>query len=970
MIAEAKLELLENELRKVVEGDVTFDRFSLGIYATDASIYQITPVALVLPKNEQDVKSAIAIASKYKINIVPRGGGTSLGGQATGPALVIDFSKYMNTLLEVNEKERWARVQPGIVLDELNDRLTQYGLHFAPDPATSSRATVGGMIGNNSSGTKSIVYGITREHVLETKTLLSDGTILNFKEISIDTFEKELEETAGREYQLITDFRKIIEENHDSIVHRFPKIMRRVQGYNLDSFVDTENWNMASLITGSEGTLGVILESKIHLEPLPVCKILVTVHFADLMEGIRTVAPILKHMPSAVEIMDEDVVIRARKNLSIAPLTSWIKGEPKAILVVEFFGDSEEEVKAKAQGLITDLKNQRLGYYWPVLHKSAEMGNVWSVRKNGLGLMLGIKGDRKPIPFIEDSSIPIDRLPEYIDLVLKFCRKREVPVAMYAHASVGLIHVRPVLNLKDQRDIENMKDIAAYAFSLVRKYGGSVSGEHGDGRVRSPFLEGYFGPELYNAFREVKQLFDPAGILNPGVIVDPEPMDKNLRYGADYQTPEIPTHYKYREDGSFAAAVEMCTGVGACRQNLTGLMCPSYRATRDEEHSTRGRANALRLAMTGQMGADGMNSGELYDIMDLCLSCKGCKSECPSNVDLAKLKGEFLQQYRDTHGTKLRDRFVSRSASLAGKIAGWKAPLVNLVQKTMLFRKTFQWISGVDSRRILPSYAKTTFHRWFANRPGTNGHFEKKVVLFDDTYMNFHETNIGISAVELLESCGYEVILAKAGCCQRPRISHGFLEKAKREGETTLLNLQNYIKQGLKVVVCEPGCASALTDDLPDLIEDEQLGESIKENVMMIDVFLAREIEAGNCEPLFTSTHKKLVIHGHCHQKSLYGTTAMKSILDNVEDLVVDELDAGCCGMAGSFGYEKEHYELSLKVGEDRLFPAVRNKDNETGLVACGFSCRHQIAHGTGVEAKHWVEVLRGSGGQKNVIQT
>jgi FAD/FMN-containing dehydrogenase/Fe-S oxidoreductase len=950
----------EQELRAGVKGEISFDAYTLGIYATDASIFQIMPVALVLPMDEDDVISSVKAARKFNVSIVPRGGGTSLGGQAAGPSLIIDFTKYMNRVLEVNVSERWIRVQPGMVLDDLNAFLKQYNLHFAPDPATSSRATIGGMIGNNSSGTKSIIYGITRDHVLETKTLLSDGNILNFKELSIDEYLKGPSGTNGRENQLIKDFRKIIEENQEEIRKAYPKIMRRVQGYNLDSFVDTDKWNLSSLITGSEGTLGVVLDAKLKLEPLPTHKILCTVHFNDLLECISTVEPILLHKPSAVEIMDEDVVIRARKNLSIAPLTEWIEGNPKGILVVEFFGHSGEEVREKAEGLVTDLKDQKRGYAWPILSAPAAQAKVWAVRKNGLGLMLGIKGDRKPIPFIEDSSIPIKHLPEYIDLVLKFCKERDVPVAMYAHASVGLIHVRPVLNLKEQKDIDNMKAIARYSFDLVRKYGGSVSGEHGDGRIRSHFLEEYFGPKVYGAFKEVKSLFDPDGIMNPGIIVNADPMDKNLRYGVDYKTPDFPTAYRFREDGSFAAAVEMCTGVGDCRQNLVGLMCPSYRATRDEEHSTRGRANALRLAMTGQMGEAWLNNPRLFEIMDLCLSCKGCKSECPSNVDVAKLKGEYLQKYREKNGTTRRAKFIARSAILASRMSGWKAPVVNAIQKTLLFRKTMQWWAGIDSRRILPAYARKPFHSWFDSRPGPNGQPREKVVLFDDTYMNYHETSVGISAVELLESCGYEVVLARAGCCQRPRISHGFLKEARDEGEKTLRNLRKFIDEGLPIVVCEPGCASALTDDLPDLIDDTELGDSMKQHVQMIDVFIENEINEGNIRTEFTSAFKKLLVHGHCHQKSLYGTTAMERVLGRIPDLEVEVLDSGCCGMAGSFGYEKEHYDLSMKVGEDRLLPAIREKEETTGVVACGFSCRHQIAHGAGVEAMHWAEVIRG----------
>ena len=979
---ESKRIQFELELRTGIKGDVLFDKYSLGVYATDASIYQIMPVAVVLPVDDGEVVHTVKTARKYNISIIPRGGGTSLGGQAAGASLIIDFSKYMNRVLEFNLRERWIKVQPGIVLDELNNFLKQYKLHFAPDPATSNRATIGGMIGNNSSGSKSIVYGITRDHVLETKTLLSDGSVLNFKKSPINEQLQELEKTKEGEYRLISGLKSIIDKNQSEIIRNFPKIMRRVQGYNLDSFVNTDNWNLSDLLTGSEGTLGIVLNAKLNLEELPAQKILCTVHFNDFPDCIRSVAHILDHKPSAVEILDEELIQRAKGSPTIAPLTDWMKGDPKGILIVEFFGKSIEEVKGKAISLASDLKKKEIGFAWPVIPDPEQQEKVWSVRKNGLGIMMRTKGDAKPIGFIEDAAVPLEHLPDYIDNILKFCKEKDVQIIMYAHASVGLIHVRPVLDLKIQEDIDNMKAIARRSFELVKQYGGSISGEHGDGRTRSPFLEEYFGQKIYAAFREVKQLFDPAGIMNPGVIVDAGPMDGNLRLGTDYHTPDISTVYNYREAGSFTAAVEMCTGVGACRQNLSGLMCPSYRATRDEEHSTRGRANALRLAMTGQLGEEGMNDPRLFEIMDLCLSCKGCKSDCPSNVDLAKLKSEFLQKYREKHGASLRDRFVSGSTMMAKLMAGWKAPLINRILKTMLFRKTLEWMVGVDSRRVLPAYARRSFHTWFDNNAringnqavlsgqqanteeqasGTTGSIANKVVLFDDTYMNYHETSVGISAVELLESCGYQVILAKAGCCQRPGISHGFLKKARTEGERTLRNLKKYIDEGLKIVVCEPGCASALTDDLPDLIDDEDLGTSIKANVMMIDVFLEKEMNAGKINAEFTSKFRKLMIHGHCHQKSLYGTTAMERVLKSIPGLEVEVLDSGCCGMAGSFGYEKEHYELSMKVGEDRLFPAIRQKDEETGLVACGFSCRHQISDATGLKARHWVEFLRGT---------
>lgn len=959
---ENKLKNFERELYGAVKGEVHFDSMMRGLYSTDASQYQVTPVCVVIPKDENDVVAAVKVAAAYNVSVLPRGGGTTLDGQCVNHSMVIDFTPYMSKILELNVKERWVKVQPGIVLDVLNFELAKHGLLFAPDPATSNRCTIGGMTGNNSAGTKSIVYGIMKDHVLEVRAVLSDGTVQEFKEISPEEYHHRSQPGNGnvREAEILSRFRKIIETNRDEIEKRYPKVMRRVQGYNLDSFINTDRWNLARLMVGSEGTLGVFTQAKLNLVPLPKYKVLCPVHFAELLEAIRTVAPILKHNPSAVEIIDSDVTIRARQNLSIAALCGFMQGQPQAILIVEFFGDCPAEAKQKAEALAVDLQRQKMGYAWPVITEPAEQAKVWAVRKNGLGLMLGMKGDRKPLPFIEDACVPIPVLPDYIDQILKFCKARGVPVAMYAHASVGTIHVRPILNLKERQDIEYFKEIAEFSFQLVAKYGGSVSGEHGDGRARSPFLEMFFGKQIYGALKEVKKIFDPVGLMNPNIIIDPNPMDQDLRYGTEYKTPKVPTIYHYRDDGSFAAAVELCSGIGACRQRLDGTMCPSYRATFGEKHSTRGRANALRLAMTGQIGTNAMTRRDLFDVMDLCLSCKSCKSECPSNVDLTRLKSEFLQKYHDANGVPLREKIIANSPSTAKLMAGAFAPVVNFFQNTWFFRKTLEAVAGFDSRRMPPAYASESLSKWFAKRPADNGKLTKKVVLFDDTYMNYHQTEVGISAVELLESCGYKVILANAGCCQRPEISHGFLREAKAEGEKTLQNLDKFIQQGLKVVVCEPGCCSALKDDLPDLIDDENLGQRIKQGVIMIDEFLADEIKQGRLNCRFSSPFSKIVIHGHCHQKALFGTTAMKQILSRVPGISVKELDSGCCGMAGSFGYEKEHYDLSMQIGEQKLFPAVRSREEGAAVVACGFSCRHQITDATGVKPLHWVQTLRG----------
>ena len=952
----------QQELHGRIKGEVSFDPMKLGLYATDASIYEIMPLALVVPRDTDDVMAAVEIAVRHKVSILPRGSGTSLNGQAVGESMIIDFTKYMDKILELNVEQKWVRVQPGVVLDQLNATLAEHGLQFAPDPATSNRATIGGMIGNNSSGTKSVVYGTTREHILELRVVLADGTVMQMSAMPAEEYDRQAASGDGdsREGQILAGFRKIIQANADEIEKRFPKVMRRVQGYNLDSFVNKDSWNLSELMVGSEGTLGVFLEAKLNLEALPKCKALCAVHFADMLESISAVAPILKYKPSAVEILDWDVLKLARENLKIGPMCGFVQGDPAAILVVEFFGDTPEQAERKAQELSDGLQSEKIGFAWPVITKGDEQAKVWAVRKNGLGLMLGMKGDRKPLAFIEDACVPVEVLPEYIEQISNFCKSRDIQLALYAHASVGTIHVRPILNLKSRGDIDTMKDIAEFALGLIMKYGGSWSGEHGDGRVRSPFLEKFFGKQVYDALRQVKKLFDPAGLMNPGVIVDPNPMDQDLRYGTDYETADEHTEYHYREDGSFAGAIEMCNGDGVCRQLLGGAMCPSFQATRDEEHSTRGRANALRLAISGKLGPDALTSERMFEVLDLCLACKSCKSECPSNVDLTRLKSEFLQKYHDAHIVGLRERIIANSAQMSRMVAGWKAPIMNWLQKTWLFRKVFEIVVGFDSRRVAPAYARVPLGKWLARRGKSNGKAGKKIVLFDDTYMTYHQTEVGISAVELLESCGYEVILAKAGCCQRPRISHGFLRKAKAKGEKTLRNLDEYIQQGLKIVVCEPGCCSALVDDLPDLIDDEQLGKRIKENVMMIDQFLLQEIASENLKCDFTSPFGSVLVHGHCHQKSLFGTTAMKDLLERVPGMSVEEIDSGCCGMAGSFGYEKEHYDMSMQIGSDKLFPAIAKREDGTAVVACGFSCRHQIADGAGVKAMHWVETIRG----------
>ncbi len=944
-------------LKNSIKGEVLTDTYSLGMYATDASIYQIRPIAIVLPKDELDVKKAVAVAYEYSITILPRGGGTSLAGQTVGESLILDFSKYMNSILEINATEKWVRVQPGMARDDLNAILKPYGLLFAPDPATSSRANVGGMVGNNSSGTKSILYGKTVDHVLEADILLADGTELHLENCSPETYDKKTHQN-NREGEIYRSFEQLIKIYSEEIKTQFPKVMRRVGGYNLDEFVYTDQWNLGKLICGSEGTLATTLELKLNLVELPKHKSVCVVHFSEVLDAISAVESMLKYNPSAVEILDKTVVNLSRSNLTTKHHCHFIEGNPEAILIVEFYGQTVRDVLARPNKMIEELKANEYGYAYPLFPEGEAYNDVWIIRKKGLGLMLGLKGNKKPLAFIEDAGIPTEHLPEYIDSVLKVCEKHGAEAAMYAHASVGVIHVRPILDLRLAEDIERLKKISEDTFKLVMEYGGSWSGEHGDGLVRSTYNKRFFGDTLYGVFQEVKNLFDPENLMNPGKIIEAQTIEKNLRYGTAYRDDPIKTEYSYKEEEGFDSAVHMCSGVGECRKVLGGTMCPSFKATRDEEHSTRGRANALRLAMSNQFGLEGLSSKRLHAVMDLCLSCKACKSECPSNVDMAKMKSDTLQMYYDAHGFTLRDKLIRDSAKASGNIAGWKAVIVNAIQHTSLFKSVLEGVAKFDKRRTLADFAKEPFYKWFKKHAKKTKTGDKKLVLFADTYLNYHEPNIGISALALLNSCGYEVILAHVGCCQRPKISHGFLRDAKRDGTKTIDGLKKYLDQGLKVVVCEPSCASALNDDLPDLIANQEVAEQLKNGVMMIDVFLADEYENGRLDVDFEPVAEHLVIHGHCHQKALYGTNSMKALLKNHNNQL-SEIPSGCCGMAGSFGHEKEHYDLSKKIGEEILFPAIEKLGDDYDLVACGFSCRHQIAHFTKAKPKHFVELIK-----------
>lgn len=946
------------QMREIAHCEIRTDKLSLGLYATDASLYQVKPLAVAIPQNEEALVALIKVAHKFQIPVMPRGSATSLAGQTTNRALIIDFTRYFDKILDINADQRWAVVQPGVTRDQLNAAISPYGLHFAPDPATSSRATIGGMIANNSSGTKSIKYGKTIDHLIELKVLLSDGLVIHIRETSPEDYDT-ISQKDDREGQIYREFRSIIFGHSQAIQDAFPKVMRRVQGYPLDEFVYTDTWNLAKIFAGSEGSLGIILEAKINLEPIPEFKASFTLHYHERMQAIREVKDIILFEPAAVEMLDYNVFVKSKSHPATQLIHhKLIQGEPQATLSVEFFNLSSSELQEKTDSFYAWLREHSQAYAYPLLKTKEDLEDSWTLRKNGLGLIMGHPDGRKPVPFIEDMAIDPQFLPDYVSEVLKLCHDKGVETILYAHASVGVLHIRPHLDMTKEKDILLMKEISDSVFQWVKKYNGSWSGEHGDGRNRGHKLKEFFGHEVYSCLERVKNIFDPSHLLNPGIIIDVPPMDEHLRYGPHYTDHKESFVYKYRKDYSFETLVHNCSGVGACRNLTSGTMCPSFRATREESDSTRGRANALRLALSRQMEFNDLTDPKVLDALDLCLSCKACKSECPSGVDMAKLKSEILQKKYDKGHITLREQLIFYNHRMSQVLSGVWAPVFNAVIKSSIFKKIAHSVLGIDQRRTLPSYTTETLSSWYKKNYTTKG-LDKKVALFADTYINYHEPHIGKKAIRLLNDCGYEVELAEAGCCQRPKISNGFLKSAKEKGTELALQLKKHIDQNIKIVVCEPSCTSALLDDLPDLLEDESLGHMLKKHIVALDEFIAQELESGHIVAELSSMASSVFIHSHCHQKATFGHLGMEKVFSQMTSVSVQCPDTGCCGMAGSFGYEKDHFDISKKIADLQLVPTLKDLSKDTLIIANGFSCRHQINDFSGKKAVHWAESIR-----------
>ncbi len=942
---------LAGMLMQQIEGEVRFDKMSRILYSTDASMYQIQPVGVVLPKHKRDVLQVIRLAHERGVPLIPRGGGTGLAGAAVGHGIVMDVSKYMNRILDFNAEEGWVEVEPGVILDELNAFLKPHGVQFAPDVATSSRATIGGMVGNNSAGTHSVIYGKTIDHVLELDLILSDGTETTVGELDEPAVKKKCEQ-QDLEGQAYREVIRLAREHAAEIERRYPKILRRVGGYNLDEFIKKQPFNLARIVIGSEGTLATVVAAKLKVIPLPRAKVLGIVQFDSLIASMKAVARILETGPAAIELIDKMILDQTRGSVELSRMRSWVQGDPEAVLAVEYYGDSESELVGKLDELETLLGNLHLEHVFSRAISDAEQANVWNVRKAGLGLLMGVKGDSKPVAFVEDAAVPPERLPDYIAEFEALMKKLNTRAGYYAHASVGLLHIRPMVDLKDADEIAKMRFIAEAVCDLVMKYGGAVSGEHGDGLVRSCWNKAFFGPALYKAFRAVKRAFDPMGLMNPGKIVDAPMMTENLRYGADYRAREVETHFDFSTDGGFHRAVEMCNGVGACRKKLVGTMCPSYMATLEEEHSTRGRANALRAAISGRWEG-GLTDPRMNDVLALCLECKACKAECPSNVDMAKIKYEFKAHYYAKHGRPLRSVLFG-NVEMMGKLGCLIAPLANGLGNAGISKWMMKRLGIAPARDMLP-FARQTFPHWFSRRRARKEN--RRVVFFCDTYTTYHHPEIGKAATALFEAAGYEVILAVKRCCARPLLSSGYIDRVKENAQFNIENLYRYIEQGYPIVGFEPSCVSMLVDEYVDLIDDPR-ARAVADNIYTFETFVQTFSERGEFSAPFTNLKKDILLHGHCHQKALWGMGASEAALGLPKGFRVTPIQSGCCGMAGSFGYEAEHYDISLKVGEPRLLHVVRHADAATEIAAAGLSCRQQIAHATGRAARHPAEVL------------
>lgn len=953
------------KLGSKIKGEVKSDKLHQVIYATDASVYRKLPLGVAFPKDKDDLQTIIQFADENKIGLIPRTAGTSLAGQCVGEGLVVDVSKYFNKILHLDKEKKTVTVQPGVIRDELNSYLKPFGLFFGPNTSTSNRCMIGGMVGNNSSGTTSIQYGVTRDKVLEIDAFLSDGTHTVFKEISKAEYTLKAQEDTleGRIYNSILSELSNVDQQKE-IKSEFPKpsIHRRSTGYAVDELLDFELFggesnsvNLAKLLAGSEGTLAFSTAITVQLDELPpVESVMVTSHFTTVRESLEAVVIAMNHNLYTCELMDKVILDCTKDNREQVKNRFFLEGDPHAILMLEVRANTKEEAEEKANVLIQDLQEHKLGYYHPKIY-GKNISKVLDLRKAGLGLLGNIIGDKKAVACIEDTAVELNDLPDFIAEFSLIMEKYNQQAVYYAHAGAGELHLRPILNLKKQEDVELFRTITTDTAKLVKKYKGSFSGEHGDGIVRAEFIPLMIGDKNYQLLRRVKHTFDPNKIFNIGKIVDAYSMDENLRYDIDREEPEIKTIQDFSDSQGILRLAEKCNGAGDCRKtsNAGGTMCPSYRATRDEKDTTRSRANILREFLTHSDQANPFNHPEIKESLDLCLSCKGCSGECPSNVDMAALKAEFLYQYQEVNGYSFRSRLFANNAKY-NKLGSLLPGLTNVLVGSNLSKK----IMGVAEEREIPRLARKTLRAWYKSIKQVKQ--PKQVYLFCDEFTNFYDVEVGKDAITVLNALGYEVKMVKHEESGRSFISKGFLNEAKAIANNNVYTFKDIVSQETPLLGIEPSAILTFRDEYLRLADDKASAEQISNHVYTLEEFLKRELDTEKLDlSKFTSEHKTLKVHGHCHQKALSGTQASYAVLSIPENYKVSILATGCCGMAGSFGYEKEHYELSMKVGEDTLFPAVRKMDETIEIIAAGTSCRHQIFDGTKRTAKHPITVLK-----------
>jgi FAD/FMN-containing dehydrogenase/Fe-S oxidoreductase len=958
---------LAQRLQREIEGEVLFDAFSRGRYSTDASHYQIEPLGVIVAKTEQDVRTAMEIAAEEGIPLLPRGGGTSQCGQTIGEALVVDVSKHLNRVLDFDADAGTASVEPGIALDQLNAFLNPHDYMFTVDVSTSSRATIGGMTGNNSCGARSIRYGTMRDNVRAIDALLIDGSGYRFGELPRDLNDTSL--PLGYR-NLAATLLKLGEREAEEIFARFPRLMRRVGGYNIDALVPGASNhpgggqpNLAHLLVGSEGTLAFSTRVHLGLHRQPKHKVLGICHFPTFYGAMESTQHIVKLDPAAVELVDRNMMDLARDIDMFRPtIEKFVQGEPDSLLLVEFAGDELEPQLAKLRDLNTLMSD--LGYPNAVVEATTgpDQSEFWNVRKSGLNIMMSMKGDGKPISFIEDCAVPLDDLAEYTDRLTNVFTKYGTKGTWYAHASVGCLHVRPIVNLKEKTGASTMRAIAEEAFEMVREYKGSHSGEHGDGIVRSEFHRPMFGDRMIDNFEEVKNIFDPNGIMNPGKIVHPPKFDDRslLRFKPGYELLKLDTALDWSEWGGLGGAVEMCNNNGACRKFDAGVMCPSFQVTQDEQHLVRGRANTLRLALSGQLGEDAFTSAEMRETMELCVGCKGCKRECPTGVDMSRMKTEFLYHYNRRHGLTLRDKLVAylpRYAPWASRFA-W---LANLRDDIPGLAKLSEAVAGLSSKRTLPKWHGDAFDAGAQHSGPADGTL---VVILADTFNTYFEPENLIAATRVLASASYRVKFAEAPagerplCCGRTFLAAGLIDEARAEASRTIEALKPYVEAGTPIIGLEPSCLLTLRDEFTAMLPGPD-SEALAGQAMLFEEFIAQEADAGLLTlDLQPTPQKRALLHGHCHQKAFAVMGAVEKTLRLVPELDVETVTSSCCGMAGAFGYQKETYDISMKMAEASLLPAVRNESTDSYIVADGTSCRHQIHDGAKRDAVHVARVL------------